>query len=87
MRLSNWRSRRMWFWWLVLPPVLIPIRLRELAERCGCDAYLIDGADDIQQQWIANAKSVGVTAGASAPEVLVSGVLKCSLGCKATKGA
>lgn len=51
-------------------------RLRELAERCGCDAYLIDGADDIQQQWIAKAKSVGVTAGASAPEVLVSGVLE-----------
>jgi 4-hydroxy-3-methylbut-2-enyl diphosphate reductase len=51
-------------------------RLRELAERCGCDAYLIDGAEDIQQQWVSNAGSVGVTAGASAPEVLVSGVVK-----------
>jgi 4-hydroxy-3-methylbut-2-enyl diphosphate reductase len=51
-------------------------RLRELAERCGCDAYLIDGAEDIQQQWVSNAGSVGVTAGASAPEVLVSGVIK-----------
>jgi 4-hydroxy-3-methylbut-2-enyl diphosphate reductase len=50
--------------------------LRELAERCGCDAYLIDGAEDIQQQWVSNAGSVGVTAGASAPEVLVSGVVK-----------
>lgn len=62
-------------------------RLRELAERCGCDAYLIDGADDIQQQWIAKAKSVGVTAGASAPEVLVSGVLErlVALGAKPPK--
>jgi 4-hydroxy-3-methylbut-2-enyl diphosphate reductase len=51
-------------------------RLRELAERCGCDAYLIDGAEDIQQQWVSNVGSVGVTAGASAPEVLVSGVIK-----------
>ena len=50
-------------------------RLRELAERCGCDAYLIDGAEDIQPQWIEKAKAVGVTAGASAPEVLVSGVI------------
>ena len=50
-------------------------RLRELAERCGCKAYLIDGAEDVQQQWIAEAGAVGVTAGASAPEVLVSGVI------------
>jgi 4-hydroxy-3-methylbut-2-enyl diphosphate reductase len=51
-------------------------RLRELAERCGCDAYLIDGAEDIQQQWVSNAGSVGLTAGASAPEILVSEVVK-----------
>lgn len=50
-------------------------RLRELAERCGCDAYLIDGAEDIDQQWFAKVQSVGVTAGASAPEILVSGVI------------
>ena len=50
-------------------------RLRELAERCGCDAYLIDGAEDIDQNWFAKAQSVGVTAGASAPEILVSGVI------------
>ncbi|MDG2017961.1 MAG: 4-hydroxy-3-methylbut-2-enyl diphosphate reductase [Porticoccaceae bacterium] len=51
-------------------------RLRELAERCGCDAYLIDGAEDIQQAWLNNADTIGVTAGASAPEVLVSGVIE-----------
>ena len=50
-------------------------RLRELAERCGCDAYLIDGAEAIQKQWFAKANAVGVTAGASAPEILVSGVI------------
>ena len=62
-------------------------RLRELAERCGCDAYLIDGAGDIQQQWIEKAKAVGVTAGASAPEVLVSGVIDrlVALGAKPPK--
>lgn len=50
-------------------------RLRELAERCGCRAYLIDGADDIQDSWFQNAASIGVTAGASAPEVLVKNVV------------
>jgi len=62
-------------------------RLRELAERCGCNAYLIDGAEDIQQQWIAKAGAVGVTAGASAPEVLVSGVIEklVELGAKPPK--
>ena len=50
-------------------------RLRELAERCGCDAYLIDGAEDIQQVWLNSANTVGVTAGASAPEVLVTDVI------------
>jgi len=51
-------------------------RLRELAERCGCDAYLVDGAEDIERQWVAKAGTVGVTAGASAPEILVSGVIE-----------
>jgi 4-hydroxy-3-methylbut-2-enyl diphosphate reductase len=51
-------------------------RLRELAERCGASAYLIDGADDIQPEWLAGKVNVGVTAGASAPEVLVEGVLE-----------
>jgi 4-hydroxy-3-methylbut-2-enyl diphosphate reductase len=50
-------------------------RLKELAERCGCTAYLIDGPNDMDEQWFSNARAVGVTAGASAPEVLVQGVI------------
>lgn len=51
-------------------------RLRELAERCGAEAYLVDGPDDIQDTWIANRRSIGITAGASAPEVLVQQVIE-----------
>lgn len=50
-------------------------RLRELAERRGSRAYLIDCAEDIKPQWLEGAESVGVTAGASAPEVLVQQVI------------
>jgi 4-hydroxy-3-methylbut-2-enyl diphosphate reductase len=50
-------------------------RLRELAERCGCEAYLIDGPEDIQPSWISGKTSIGLTAGASAPEVLVKDVI------------
>ena len=50
-------------------------RLREVAERMGVKAYLVDGPEMINPQWLENARSVGVTAGASAPEVLVSQVL------------
>ena len=50
-------------------------RLRELAEKIGCTAYLIDTANDIQQSWLENINAVGVTAGASAPEVLVQQVV------------
>jgi len=50
-------------------------RLKELAERCGCAAYLIDGPEDIDPLWFDGARTVGVTAGASAPEVLVQGVV------------
>ena len=50
-------------------------RLRELAERNGARAYLIDGAQDILPEWLAGAKQIGVTAGASAPEILVQGVI------------
>ncbi|MDN3651707.1 4-hydroxy-3-methylbut-2-enyl diphosphate reductase [Thalassotalea ponticola] len=50
-------------------------RLRELADKMGTTAYLIDGATDIEQQWLEQIDSVGVTAGASAPEVLVTEVV------------
>ena len=50
-------------------------RLRELAEKQGARAYLIDGAGHIEPAWLQGAATVGVTAGASAPEVLVQGVI------------
>ncbi len=50
-------------------------RLRELAEKQGCRAHLIDGATDIRREWLAGAPRVGLTAGASAPEVLVEQVI------------
>ena len=50
-------------------------RLRELAEKQGVSAYLIDGAEDIKNEWFDSAKAVGVTAGASAPEILVQEVI------------
>jgi 4-hydroxy-3-methylbut-2-enyl diphosphate reductase len=49
-------------------------RLRELAEKQGVAAYLIDGAADIKTEWLETASAIGVTAGASAPEVLVQDV-------------
>ena len=51
-------------------------RLREVAAIGGIPAYLVDGADQIDAQWLAGNARVGVTAGASAPEVLVSGVVE-----------
>ncbi len=50
-------------------------RLRELAERMGAPAYLIDNASQIDPAWVASKTRVGVTAGASAPEVLVKQVI------------
>lgn len=50
-------------------------RLRELAERLGTPAYLIDDASQIQAEWLINLSSIGVSAGASAPEVLVQSVI------------
>jgi len=50
-------------------------RLRELAEKQGVPAYLVDGAQDIRPEWLEGLASVGVTAGASAPESLVRGVI------------
>ena len=51
-------------------------RLRELAEREGVEAHLIDGAIEIDPRWIAGRRHIGVTAGASAPDVLVHGVIE-----------
>ena len=50
-------------------------RLREVAAIGGIPAYLVDGADQIDAEWLQGNARVGVTAGASAPEVLVSGVV------------
>jgi 4-hydroxy-3-methylbut-2-enyl diphosphate reductase len=50
-------------------------RLREVARNLGRDAYLIDKAEELRPEWIAGKRSVGVTAGASAPEVLVQEVV------------
>ncbi|MDK9724717.1 MAG: 4-hydroxy-3-methylbut-2-enyl diphosphate reductase [Sterolibacteriaceae bacterium MAG5] len=51
-------------------------RLREVAASRGLPAYLIDGPEEIKPEWIAGCKRVGVTAGASAPEVLVERVIE-----------
>jgi 4-hydroxy-3-methylbut-2-enyl diphosphate reductase len=50
-------------------------RLRELAEKRGASAYLVDGAKDVKEAWLDGISAVGVTAGASAPESLVQGVI------------
>ncbi|WON77633.1 4-hydroxy-3-methylbut-2-enyl diphosphate reductase [Serratia sp. UGAL515B_01] len=59
-------------------------RLAELAQRVGKPAYLIDSAADIQEVWLKDAINIGVTAGASAPDVLVQDVINClkALGCQ-----
>lgn len=51
-------------------------RLRELAQRMGTRAYLIDGAQDLVPQWLEGVARIGITAGASAPEVLVKDVIE-----------
>ena len=50
-------------------------RLKEVALARGVDAYLIDGADEIETSWLTGKRKVGVTAGASAPEILVQEVV------------
>ena len=50
-------------------------RLREIAEKNGIDSYLIDDASQIEDSWLNNKTSIGVTAGASAPEILVKRVV------------
>ncbi|MFT4937096.1 MAG: 4-hydroxy-3-methylbut-2-enyl diphosphate reductase [Paraglaciecola sp.] len=60
-------------------------RLKELAEKIGAHAHLIADADCIQKEWLSEAKNIGVTAGASAPEVLVQGVVSRLMEWGATK--
>jgi 4-hydroxy-3-methylbut-2-enyl diphosphate reductase len=50
-------------------------RLREIAEKAGIPGYLVDGPEDLRAEWFAGKKAVGVTAGASAPELLVQRVV------------
>lgn len=51
-------------------------RLKEVAEQCGVEAYLIDDYMDLDPAWINNKRRIGITAGASAPERLVDGVIR-----------
>ncbi|HUI62638.1 MAG TPA: 4-hydroxy-3-methylbut-2-enyl diphosphate reductase [Steroidobacteraceae bacterium] len=51
-------------------------RLRELADRAGVSGYLVDGPDDLDRSWFTGKKAIGVTAGASAPELLVQRVVE-----------
>jgi 4-hydroxy-3-methylbut-2-enyl diphosphate reductase len=50
-------------------------RLREVAEGLGVRAYMIDGPEDIRREWFSDARKIGLTAGASAPEQLVQQVI------------
>jgi 4-hydroxy-3-methylbut-2-enyl diphosphate reductase len=59
-------------------------RLRELAQRLGTPAYMVEGAQDLQPQWFEAGRSVGLTAGASAPDVLVQQVIAALRGLGAT---
>jgi len=52
-------------------------RLKELAEKQGSHSYLIDNASEIETSWLQNIACVGVTAGASAPQILVDEVIQC----------
>jgi 4-hydroxy-3-methylbut-2-enyl diphosphate reductase len=51
-------------------------RLRELADRAGIPGYLVDGPENLQREWFEDRRAVGVTAGASAPELLVQQVVE-----------
>jgi 4-hydroxy-3-methylbut-2-enyl diphosphate reductase len=51
-------------------------RLREIAEKAGKAAYLVDGPEDVRPEWVEGCARIGVTAGASAPESLVQGVVE-----------
>ena len=60
-------------------------RLKELAQRCGVESYLIDSAKNISEKWIIGKTRIGITAGASAPESLVKDVIETLklIGCNA----
>src|SRR3954451_4750356 len=60
-------------------------RLREVAQNLGLPAYMVDNADDLDPLWVMGQKRVGVTAGASAPEILVQGVIARLRGLGATE--
>ncbi|MGD2083611.1 MAG: 4-hydroxy-3-methylbut-2-enyl diphosphate reductase [Chromatiales bacterium] len=51
-------------------------RLREIAQKAGKPAYLVDGPEDVRREWLEGVDTIGLTAGASAPEVLVEDVVK-----------
>jgi 4-hydroxy-3-methylbut-2-enyl diphosphate reductase len=50
-------------------------RLREMAGKCAKPGYLVDGPEDLRREWFEGVNTVGLTAGASAPEILVQGVI------------
>jgi 4-hydroxy-3-methylbut-2-enyl diphosphate reductase len=50
-------------------------RLRELADLLGCETHQVDSADELKPEWVAGKKRIGVTSGASAPEILVQDVV------------
>jgi 4-hydroxy-3-methylbut-2-enyl diphosphate reductase len=50
-------------------------RLREMADKCRKPGYLVDGPEDLQREWFDGVQKIGLTAGASAPEILVQGVI------------
>jgi len=51
-------------------------RLREVAKKLGTDAYMVDSADELKSEWFDGRSRVGLTAGASAPEILVQQVIE-----------
>ena len=62
-------------------------RLRELSDLLGCETYQVDSADELKIEWVAGKKRIGVTSGASAPEILVRDVIAKlkSLGAKSVR--
>ena len=64
-------------------------RLREMADKAGIPGYLVDGPEHLHREWFEGAKTIGVTAGASAPEILVQGVISAAarMGRRGGRGA